>query len=170
MSTRPGPPSWQRLPRVLAMGFGAGAVPVAPGTFGTLVAIPIYIVLSGLPPGFYLLIVLGLFVAGVGICNAAQRQFGTYDDARIVWDEFVGYLLAMFLAPPGWAWVAAGFVLFRLFDIWKPFPIRSIERAVPGGLGTMLDDAVAALYTLLVLQALVYFGPVIQQAAASTVA
>lgn len=142
---------------VLATGFGAGRVPVAPGTAGTLVAVPIYLLLRELSLGWYLAVVAALFVVGVIVCNYIERRFVGHDAPVIVWDEIVGYLITMTLAPPGWIWIVVGFALFRLFDIWKPYPIRRIDRGVPGGFGTMFDDAVAALYGFLVLQALVYF-------------
>jgi phosphatidylglycerophosphatase A len=136
----------------LAQGFGAGRLPVAPGTFGTLVAVPFYLLLPPLTWWGYLALVLALFVLGVWLCQQAQEMLGQHDHPGIVWDEIVGYLVTMWLAPTGWFWVALGFGLFRLFDIWKPFPIRSLERWVPGGLGIMLDDVLAGLYACLVLQ------------------
>jgi len=89
------------------------------------------------------------------MCRHAERQFAIYDHPAVVWDEIVGYLVTMFpmfLVPVHWVWVVVGFGLFRLFDIWKPFPIRHLEHRVRGGLGTMLDDVVAGLYAWLVLQ------------------
>lgn len=157
MSAQQSPHFGHRLLHFVAIGFGAGAVPRASGTFGTLMAVPLYLLLRELSLPAYLAVVVVLFVAGIGICHAAQRHFGTYDHPAIVWDEIVGYLLTMILAPPGWIWVIIGFALFRLFDIWKPFPIRLVERTVQGGLGTMLDDVLAALYSFVVLQALAYY-------------
>jgi len=146
----------QRLLYFCAIGFGVGAFPIAPGTLGTLVAVPIYLLLRDLAPAAYLGAVAALFIAGIGICRAAEQHVGVPDYPAVVWDEIVGYLLTMFLAPPGWAWVLAGFVLFRLFDIWKPFPIRWIDRNIKGAFGTMLDDAAAAVYAFAVLQALAF--------------
>jgi phosphatidylglycerophosphatase A len=142
------PPSLsRRLVHFIASGFGAGWIPKAPGTFGTLVAIPIYLVLRDTGPVRYIGVVIAMFALGVWICGIAARDWG--DDApAIVWDEIVGYLIAMFLAPPGWGWIVAGFVLFRFFDIVKPFPIRAVERRVRGGIGVMLDDALAGLAAL----------------------
>lgn len=142
----------RKLIHFLAFGFGAGKIPWAPGTFGTLVAIPVYLLLVSMPPAVYAAIVLGLFILGVWLCQATERDLGVHDHAGIVWDEIVGYLITMFMAPDGWPWIMTGFFLFRLFDIWKPFPIRQIERRVRGGLGNMLDDALAGLYSLAVLQ------------------
>lgn len=148
----------KRLPgracRLIATGFGAGLAPVAPGTFGTLLGIPIYLLLHPLPVGVYIAITAALFVAGIVVCECAERNMARHDAPEIVWDEIVGYLITMAFAPPGWLWIAVGFVLFRLFDIWKPFPIRRIDRTLPGGFGTMLDDALAGIYASVVLQLL----------------
>ncbi len=145
------PPS-RRLVHLLAQGFGAGRLPVAPGTFGTLVGIPFYIVLSALAPWLYAAGVALLFGLGIWFAEVTGRDLGAHDHQSIVWDEVVGFLITMFLAPPGWLWVVAGFALFRLFDIWKPYPIRLIDRRLANGLGCMLDDALAGVYALAVLQ------------------
>jgi phosphatidylglycerophosphatase A len=141
---------------LLAQGLGAGRAPVAPGTFGTLVALPLYLLLLPLAPLAYAAAVVLLFLAGVWLCAVAERALGAHDHGSVVWDEIVGYLVTMFLAPAGWLWLAVGFGLFRLFDIWKPFPIRQLERRVPGGLGTMLDDVLAGLYAGSCLHLLAY--------------
>jgi phosphatidylglycerophosphatase A len=135
----------------LATGFGIGRLPLAPGTFGTLLGIPLYLLLCGLAPVLYVLAVVALFVVGVGICEVAGRRLGD-DHGSIVWDEIVGYLVALYAAPPGAVWLAVGFVLFRVFDIWKPFPIRRLERRLHGGFGCMADDVVAGAYALVILQ------------------
>lgn len=153
----PFPPKIWKDPRcIIAFGFGVGTAPYAPGTFGTLVAVPLYWLLAPLTAPWYLGAVAILFAIGVWICGYVERVLGTHDHPGIVWDEIVGYLIAMFLAPAGWLWVAIGFGLFRLFDIWKPFPIRLIERRLRGGIGTMLDDAIAGLYAWASLHALLY--------------
>ena len=149
-------PLGDRLVHFVALGFGVGTVPVAPGTIGTIVAIPFYLMIQNAPALWYAAIVLAMFVLGMWICRATERDLGAHDHPAIVWDEIVGYLITMFLAPPGWIWVVLGFILFRLFDIWKPFPIRAFEQHTHGGLGIMLDDALAGLYALLSLQALAY--------------
>ncbi|MEX2163721.1 MAG: phosphatidylglycerophosphatase A [Sulfuricaulis sp.] len=141
----------------LAHGFGSGKLPWAPGTFGTLVAIPIYLLIYPFPYPLYAAIVGVMFVVGVWLCQITEQSLGAHDHPSIVWDEIVGYLITMFMAPSGWVWVLAGFVFFRALDIWKPFPIRQIERRVRGGFGNMLDDALAALYAWLVLQGVAYF-------------
>ena len=108
----------------LALGFGSGFVPVGPGTAGTVVAIPIYLLLQPLDLLVYLAIALLAFLAGIYICAHAASRLGVHDHPGIVWDEIVGYLVTMTAAPQGWEWIAAGFVLFRLFDVTKPWPIR----------------------------------------------
>ena len=140
----------------LAFGFGSGLSPKAPGTMGTLAAIPLYLLLMNLPLTGYLLAVLLISVAGVWICGESSRRLGVHDHGGIVWDEFAGLLLTMTAAPQGWAWIVLGFALFRLFDIWKPWPVRVADRQLHGGLGIMLDDILAGIYAWLVLQAVVY--------------
>jgi len=137
---------------LLAFGFGSGLVPVAPGTAGTLVAVPCYLLLHELPTEAYLVTVALLFLVGIPACNHAARRLGVHDHPAIVWDEIVGYLAAMTWAPHGSLWMAGGFVLFRFFDILKPWPIRWCDRRVPGGLGIMLDDLLAAAYVAALLQ------------------
>src|SRR6266566_7569487 len=119
----------------VAFGFGAGHAPFAPGTFGTLVAIPVYLLLRETGLVVYALAVVAMFAVGVWLCGVTEKDVGKEDAPGIVWDEIVGYLISMFAAPAGWLWVGAGFVLFRLFDITKPFPIGMLERRVRGGLG-----------------------------------
>ncbi len=152
---------WRRFVHFLAFGFGSGKAPVAPGTFGTLVGIPAYLLLQPLAIYIYVAVVAGLFGVGVWLCHVTEQDLGVHDHPGIVWDEIVGYLITMFMAPAGWVWIAVGFLLFRLFDIWKPFPIRQIERRVRGGFGNMLDDALAAIYAWVVLQTLVHLVPLI---------
>lgn len=139
---------------LLAFGFGSGLAPRAPGTFGTLVAVPLFLLLSQGPLLFYLGFLLVAFVAGVFWCGRTARELGVHDHPGIVWDEVVGFLVTMLAAPAGWPWLVAGFVLFRLFDILKPWPIRWADRRVQGGLGIMLDDVLAGIGAALVLVAL----------------
>ena len=121
---------------------------------GTLAAIPLYLLLRPLGSTAYLLVLTALFALGVWLCGKASRELGDADPGAIVWDEIVGYLAAM-TGSGGDAWaVLAGLLLFRIFDIWKPWPIRWVERRVAGGLGIMLDDLLAAVYTSLMLHAL----------------
>jgi len=146
---------WTRPSHFLAFGFGAGAMPVMPGTFGTLAAVPLYYVLAPLPLEYYAAVVSAMLLLGIWLCHVTARDLGVHDHSGIVWDEIVGYLLTMMASPPGWMWVAAGFVLFRLFDILKPWPIHLADRKVGGGFGIMLDDIIAGLYAWLAMQALV---------------
>ena len=136
----------------LATGFGSGLLRGAPGTAGTVVAIPVAIALGVLPPLVALVVVLSLFVAGIRICRVASATLGQSDPGAIVWDEIVGFCLVAVLAPDGWPWLIAAFFAFRLFDIVKPWPIRWLERRVGGGMGIMLDDAVAAAYAVILLR------------------
>ena len=138
--------------QLLAFGLGAGYSPVAPGTMGTLVAVPLYLLLQPLSLFEYLGVVLGISLLGIWICGEASKEMGVHDHPGIVWDEIAGYLVTMIAAPAGWPWVIAGFLLFRFFDILKPWPICAIDQKVHGGLGIMLDDLLAGLFSLLVLQ------------------
>lgn len=135
---------------LLAFGFGAGLAPKAPGTAGTLVAVPLYLLLSLLGHWYWLVVLMAL-VLGIWVCDVAGRALGVHDHGGIVWDEIAAFLLVLPFAPQNMAGLALAFVLFRLFDIWKPFPIRWIDRQVPGGLGVMLDDMLAAAYAILCL-------------------
>lgn len=136
----------------LAYGFGSGLLPKAPGTWGTLAAIPLYLLLAPLPLTAYLGLTLLAFTVGVWACGRTGAELGVHDHSAIVWDEVVGLLVTMTAVPSGWPWLLAGFVLFRLFDIWKPWPIGQVDRKVAGGLGVMLDDVLAGLMALAVLQ------------------
>jgi phosphatidylglycerophosphatase A len=135
----------------IATGFGIGNVAFAPGTFGSLLGVALYFALRELSPTAYVAAVLLLFVVGVGLCELAGRRLGSPDHRSVVFDEIVGILITLWSAPAGLVWLAAGFGLFRIFDIWKPFPIRRLEN-LPGGLGVMADDAMAGIYGLVVLQ------------------
>lgn len=151
---------WRRPHHWLAYGFGSGLSPWAPGTAGTLVAVPLYLLLRPLPVGWYLALLLALCLIGVWACGKTARELGADDPSAIVWDEILGYLLAMAAAPPGWPWIIGGFVLFRIFDIRKPWPVGELDRRVKGGLGVVLDDLVAGLMALAVIQAVAYLlGP-----------
>ena len=141
----------------LALGFGSGLVPKGPGTAGTVVAIPLYLLMEPLPLSTYLMLVAVLFVIGIPICEHTAKRMGVHDHPAIVWDEIVGYLVTMAFAPTGWPWVIAGFALFRLFDIAKPWPIRVLDRKVGGGFGIMIDDLLAAVFAAAALQLLVVF-------------
>ncbi|HEX6929474.1 MAG TPA: phosphatidylglycerophosphatase A [Gammaproteobacteria bacterium] len=130
---------------LLAFGFGAGLSPVAPGTAGTLATIPLVAASWLLPVLPRAAIGVLLLVAGVWICGVSARKLGVHDHGGIVFDEIAGFYLLMLVLPAGWLWMAAGFLMFRLFDIVKPWPIGMLDRRVGGGLGIMLDDVAAAL-------------------------
>jgi phosphatidylglycerophosphatase A len=137
---------------VLAFGFGAGLSPLAPGTAGTALGWLLGWLLGGVSaPSLIVALAAALFVIGVWACDLTGRRLGASDHGAMVWDEMVAFLLVLALVPRELAWQAGAFVLFRLFDIAKPPPIRSLERRFRNGFGVMLDDLVAAGYVLLVL-------------------
>ena len=141
----------RRLHHWIAFGFGSGLAPWAPGTFGTLAAVPLYWLLQPLSLAAYLALLLVFSGIGVWACGRTARELGSKDPSAIVWDEVVGYLLAMTGSPGGRPWVLAGFVVFRLFDIWKPWPVRVLDQRVTGGLGIILDDLAAGAMAWAVL-------------------
>ena len=148
-------PSWRFVAShpayFIAFGFGAGLAPVAPGTWGTLLALPLYwLVEPQLEARAFLLLLAVLFGAGIWACEVTGRALGASDHGGMVWDETVAFLLVLFFVPATLPWQAGAFLLFRLFDIVKPPPIRTCERTFRNGFGVMLDDLVAAFYTLLV--------------------
>lgn len=140
----------------LAFGFGSGLSPKAPGTMGTLVALPIFVVLASLPALYYAALLFILFGFGVWVCEVVSKEIGEGDYPGIVFDEIVGYLLTMFLVPHTWRWILLGFFLFRVFDIIKPWPIREADRHIHGGLGIMLDDVLAAVYAWIIIQLMLW--------------
>ena len=144
---------WRRPHHWIAFGLGSGLAPWAPGTVGTLAAIPLYLLLQPLPLGWYLALLVAAFGVGVWACQRTALDLGAHDPGAIVWDEVVGLLVTLTAAPTGWVWIVIGFALFRLFDIWKPWPIRVLDAQVPGGLGIMLDDLVAGIMAWGALQA-----------------
>jgi phosphatidylglycerophosphatase A len=137
---------------LLSVGFGSGLARKAPGTFGTLAALPFWFLLQYLSPANYIFALLIAFAAGVYFCGETAKALGVHDHGGIVWDEFVGLWIALFLVPLNVFWIALGFALFRLFDIWKPWPIRVLDAKVHGGLGIMIDDVLAGVYAFVVLQ------------------
>jgi len=151
---------WGNPVCLLAFGFGSGLIPKAPGTCGTLVAIPLFLLASGLPLPTYLGLVVLMFLAGVWLCGRCEQILGVQDHSGIVWDEFVGLFIALAGAPVSFGAVAAGFLLFRLFDVLKPWPIRWLDRRVHSGFGIMLDDAVAGLFAWVCLSGLLRLGVV----------
>ena len=144
--------AFSRPAHAIALGFGAGLSPVGPGTVGTLVAWPVGWLLGGvLSPAWLVAGLAVLFVAGVWACGVTGRALGVDDHSAMVWDEIVAFLLVLAIVPRDLRWQLGAFVLFRAFDIVKPPPIRWFERRYHGGFGVMLDDLLAAAYTLLVL-------------------
>ena len=132
----------------LALGFGSGLIRWAPGTWGTLVSLGLCNALLALAiaPVYVAFLAIPLFFAGVWICEVTGRNLGVQDHGGIVWDEIVAFLPLAALASSAWWLQAVAFGLFRLFDIWKPYPIRLVEASVKGGMGVMLDDVIAAAY------------------------
>ena len=136
----------------LATGFGAGFTPKAPGTVGTLLSMPLFIVLAYWHWAVSAAVLIVMFGAGVVICDRAAAILRLKDPGSIVWDEFVGMWIAM-LWIPGLYWLPVAFVVFRLFDILKPWPVGWADRELEGGLGIMVDDVLAGLLTLSFIQA-----------------
>lgn len=146
----------RRLALVLGTGFGAGYAPRAPGTAGSLVGLGAGLVLAAAPFGTAgaAAITALVCIAGVPICASAARSLGDPDPPAVVWDEIAGMLVALLALPSGWYWWAAAFVLFRVFDVLKPWPIGWLERRVRGGAGIMLDDLAAGAFAWVAVQAL----------------
>jgi phosphatidylglycerophosphatase A len=141
----------------LATGFGVGYSPIAPGTLGTLVAVPIYYFLSEIPSPLYEITLVGFFFLSVWISENAERFFGKRDDQRIVIDEIMGFLVTMLRIPKTILFIIIGFLLFRFFDILKPFPIRHLEKKLKGGYGVVLDDVLAGAYANIILHVIHVF-------------
>lgn len=131
--------------QMLAFGFGSGLAKKAPGTMGTLAAVPMYYGLVNQSEAVYLVVMLLVIISGVWICGKASEEIGVHDHGGIVWDEIAGYILTMYWVPFSWQNMLLGFVLFRLFDILKPWPIGWLDRHVEGGFGIMVDDVLAGL-------------------------
>ncbi|OBT16848.1 phosphatidylglycerophosphatase A [Vibrio sp. UCD-FRSSP16_10] len=136
---------------LFATGFGSGLSPIIPGTMGTLASIPLYLALVQLPLAAYSVVVLLSCIIGIKICSVASKDMGVHDHGSIVWDEFAGFWITMLVVPifnipaNDWHWLLAGFVLFRFFDMVKPWPISYLDKQVHGGLGIMIDDIVAGV-------------------------
>lgn len=141
---------------LLSLGFGSGCAPKAPGTMGTLVGVLLYLPMQNLDWPYYLALLLLLIGAGIWLCGQTAKALGVHDHPGIVWDEITGYLLTMLAAPKGLLWIILGFVLFRLFDIWKPWPIRLLDKQLKGGFGVMADDLLAAIFSLTIIQIIAY--------------
>jgi phosphatidylglycerophosphatase A len=152
---------WSAEPRLLrdpihllAFGFGSGLSPVAPGTMGTLLAAPIVALVMSFGFATHLIFAAAAVVGGVYICGESARRLAVHDHPGIVWDEIAGYSVTMLAAPREWYWLAGGFVLFRFFDIVKPWPIREADHSLSGGVGIMLDDIIAGVFAGAILLAL----------------
>ncbi len=139
----------------LAFGFGSGLLPWVPGTWGSIAAIPLYCLLCHLSIWLYPIVVLVWFVLGIIICGQVATDLAIHDFGGIVWDEIVGMLITLYLVPWHWVWLGIGLVLFRIFDVLKPWPIRWVDKHVNGGLGIMLDDVLAGVCSWAVLQMII---------------
>ena len=138
------------------LGFGSGLAPKAPGTFGTLVGLPLFWLISGYALSVQLAIIAALFIIGIYFCDATGKALGVADHGAIVWDEIVAMMLVLTIAPMHWiSWLIA-FCLFRLFDIWKPFPICYFDAKLKNGFGVMFDDLLAAIYAMLSMVLIFY--------------
>lgn len=142
----------------IALGLGSGLAPKAPGTAGTLLAVPLYLVMQNMPLSLYLAVTLAITLSGIWICTYSAKKLGVHDHPAIVIDEIAGFLITMIAVPPGWHWVLMGFILFRLFDVLKPWPISWLDRNLKGGVGIMLDDVVAGLVSLGILHGSLYLS------------
>lgn len=131
---------------LVAFGFGTGLAPKAPGTVGSLPGVLLAWATLPMPMIWKVALGIALFVAGIRLCGTAGRRTGVHDHPGIVWDEIVAMYMVLLALPASVGFWIAGFLLFRLFDIWKPWPIRDLDHRLRGGLGTMLDDMFAALY------------------------
>lgn len=147
---------WKNPIHFLACGFGAGTSKFMPGTCGTIVAIPLYLGLQLLSPLYYMMVLVAAIAFGIWICGVTARDLGEEDPGAIVWDEMVGFWLALWAAPNGWQWILGAFVLFRVFDIFKPWPIKWVQDKFPGGYGIVADDLVAGLYSWIIIQLTVW--------------
>jgi len=143
-----------------AMGFGTGLAPQAPGTFGTLATLPFILLTASQNLSVKITILLIICVCGIWLCGQSARALGSHDHGSIVWDEIAGFYLTMLFCSVNWKTLMLGFVLFRIFDIIKPWPIKYLDKHVHGGLGIMLDDIVAGLLSGVVLMLLLSFAPI----------
>ena len=140
------------------LGFGTGLAKKAPGTFGTLIGLPLFLLIASLNFHIQLAVISVLFLIGIYFCDKTGKALGVADHGGIVWDEIVAMMLVLTVTPFQWRWWIAAFLLFRLFDIWKPAPIRQCDLKIKGGLGVMLDDILAAIYTIISLKVLLWLN------------
>ena len=139
-----------------ALGFGSGLAAKAPGTFGTLVGIPFFWLIIDHALHIQLIIIAALFIVGVYFCHKTSKDLGVADHGGMVWDEIVAIMLVLTFTPSNWFWWLLAFALFRLFDIWKPFPIRQFDIKLKGGFGVMFDDLLAAVYAIIGIKAILW--------------
>ena len=148
----------------MSSGAYLGLAPLAPGTFGTLAGIPFYLLFCGWPIWGYLAATLALILAAIPLASRANRIYGKHDDGRIVIDEVAGYAVTMIGISPSPVSVAAGFLLFRFFDIVKPWPCSALDQRLKGGAGVVLDDVAAGIYAAALLHLLIYLWPALGRA------
>jgi phosphatidylglycerophosphatase A len=139
-----------------ALGFGSGLAPKAPGTFGTIVGLPLFYAINTFGFQTQLAIITGCFLIGIYFCDVAGKALGVSDHGGIVWDEIAAMMLVLTITPIQWQWWLTAFILFRIFDIWKPFPIRQFDANLKGGFGVMFDDLLAAIYAMFCLKILIW--------------
>ena len=140
----------------MSLGFGSGLAPKAPGTFGTLVGLPLFWLISVLTFYAQLGMTALLFLVGIYCCDKTGKALGVSDHGGIVWDEIVAIMLVLTFTPLQWQWWLIAFILFRLFDIWKPYPICYFDAKLKNGFGVMFDDLLAAIYAILVMKFIVW--------------
>lgn len=142
---------------LLAVGLGSGMSPIMPGTMGSAMAIPLWLLFDGLQPYLYWVLIVVAFIFGCFLCQKTSDDTHTHDSGHIVWDEFVGMWITLFFIPQiSVLWIAIAFVAFRVFDMAKPWPIRWFDKRVPGGFGIMVDDVIAAIFSSLTVYALTF--------------
>ena len=143
---------------LLAFGLGSGCAPKAPGTFGTLAAIPFWwLFLQDVPLLPYIGVLIAAFAFGVYLCQKTSDDLNVHDHGGIVWDEWIGLWITYLMLPTGIEWIIIGFIFFRFFDIIKPWPIKWLDQKVDGGFGIMIDDVLAGIFALACVQGLAYF-------------
>ena len=151
------PEEWKNPIYFIAFGFGVGVIPFAPGTFGTLAAVLIYLLIQPLPLFSYLIFTAIFIIISIFISDWVSKRIHIHDHPGMCIDEFAGFFVTMINAPLGFGWIVLGFVLFRIFDIFKPWPINYIDRHVHGGLGMILDDILAGIYAMFSIQLVARF-------------
>ncbi len=139
----------------MALGFGSGLAPKAPGTFGTIMGLPLYWLMASIAFPIQLIIITIAFLIGIYFCDIAGKLLGVSDHGSIVWDEIVAMMLVLTITPIDWIWWIVAFV-FRLFDIWKPFPISWCDAKLKGGFGVMFDDLLAAFYAMIMIKIILW--------------